>query len=184
MSTKKSRGDLHMLQRRMLRAALLDAELYEEVEADRGANGQAFAVVVLSAVAAGVGGLEHHGVWAIFDYTLTALVSWWIWAYVAFLVGTKLLPGPKTQSDPGELLRTIGFSSAPGTLRIFALISPIAGLVFLVCTVWMLVTMVVAVRQALDYSGTGRAIAVCAIGFPIYAATLALSMLLLGPWPL
>jgi len=184
LSARESRGYLHTLQRRMVRAALLDAELYEEIEADRGANGQAFCVVVLSAVAAGVGGLEHHGVSAIFDYTLAALASWWIWAYVAFFVGTRLLPGPETQSDPGELLRTIGFSSAPGVLRVFALISPIAAAVFLVCTGWMLVTMVVAVRQALDYSGTGRAIAVCAIGFPIYAATLALSMLLLGPWPL
>jgi hypothetical protein len=168
----------------MLRAALLDVELYEEVEADRGATGQAFCVVVLSAVAAGIGGLQHHGVLAIFHYTLAALVSWWIWAYVAFVVGTRLLPGPETQADTGELLRTIGFSSAPGVLRVLALISPIAGTVFLVCTVWMLVTMVVAVRQALDYSGTTRAIAVCAIGFPIYAATLALSLLLLGPWPL
>jgi hypothetical protein len=184
LSSKEARGYLHTLQRRMLRAALLDAELYEEVEADRSANGQAFCVVVLSALAAGIGGLEHHGVSAILNYTLAALASWWIWAYVAFLVGTRLLPGPETQSDPGELLRTLGFSSAPGVLRIFALISPIAGTVFLVCTVWMLVTMVVAVRQALDYAGTGRAIAVCAIGFPIYAVTLALSMLLLGPWPL
>jgi hypothetical protein len=68
-------------------------------------------------------------------------------------------------------------------LRILALISPIAGAVFLVCTVWMLVAMVVAVRQALDYSGTARAVAVCAIGFPLYAAIQAMSMLLLGPWP-
>lgn len=169
--------------RRMLRAALLDAELYEEVEADRGATGQACLVVVLSAVAAGIGGIEHHGVLAILGYTLAALAGWWIWAYVAYLIGTRLLPVPETQADPGELLRTIGFSSTPGVLRILALISPIAGAVFLVCTAWMLVAMVVAVRQALDYSGTARAVAVCAIGFPIYAATLALSMLLLGPWP-
>jgi len=184
LSTKEPRGYTRTLYHRMLRAALLDAELYEEVEADRGANSQALCVVLLSAVAAGVGGLEHHGVSAIFDYTLAALASWWIWAYVAFLLGTKLLPEPQTQADPGELLRTIGFSCAPGVLRILAFISPIAGTVFLICTLWMVVTMVVAVRQALDYSSTARAIAVCAIGFPIYAATLALSMLLLGPWPL
>ena len=168
----------------MLRAALLDAELYEEVEADRGATGQACIVVVLSALAAGIGGLEHHGAWATLGYTLAALAGWWIWAYVAYLIGTRLLPGPETQADPGELLRTLGFSSAPGLLRVLSLVSPLAGAVFLVSTVWMLIAMVVAVRQALDYTGNARAIAVCAIGFPIYAATLALSMLLLGPWPL
>jgi hypothetical protein len=140
--------------------------------------------VVLSAVAAGIGGIAHHNVLAILGYMLAALAGWWIWAFVAYLIGTRPLPEPQTQADLGELLRTIGFSSAPGVLRIFALVSPIAGAVFLVCTAWMLVAMVVAVRQALDYSGTARAVAVCAIGFPIYAATLALSMLLLGPWPL
>ena len=63
------------------------------------------------------------------------------------------------------------------------MIPPIAGVVFLVSTLWMMVAMVVAVRQALDYRGTGRAIAVCAIGFPIYVIPLAASLLVLGAWP-
>ena len=99
---------------------------------------------------------------------LAALAGWWIWAYVAYLIGTRLLPGPETRADPGELVRAIGFSSAPGVLRVLGVVSPIAGPVFLVCTIWMLVAMVVAVRQALDYRGSVRAVAVCAIGFPIY----------------
>src|SRR5262249_40708587 len=81
-------------------------------------------------------------------------------------------------------LRTIGFSSAPGILRMLALFDPLAGPIFLLCTLWMLAGMVVAVRQALDYSSTLRALAVCAIGFPIYAAILVVTLLLLGPWPL
>ena len=169
--------------RRMLRASLLDSETYEEVEADRGATGQATFVVVLSSVAAAIGSIENHGVGGILWFTAAAIAGWYIWAFVAYWIGTRILPGPETVSDHGELLRTIGFSSAPGTLRIFALIEPIAGAVFLISTLWMLISMVVAVRQALDYEGTGRAIAVCAIGFPIYAFTLALTLLLTGPWP-
>ncbi len=171
------------LWRRMLRAALLDARLYEEVEADRGATAQAAAVVVLSSVAAGIGGIQQHGAAAIVWYALAALASWWIWAYVAYRIGTRLLPGPATRADTGELLRTIGFSSAPGVLRILALFPPIAAVAFVTSTIWMLVAMVIAVRQALDYEGTARALAVCAIGFPIYASVLAVAMLLLGPWP-
>ena len=169
---------------RMLRASLLDAQMYEEVEADRGATRQAFAVVALSSVAAGIGALPSHGASVIGWYTAWALAGWWIWAWVTYLIGTRLLPDVETRADSGELLRTIGFSSAPGTLRILALISPIAGAGFLVCSLWMLVAMVIAVRQALDYRTTGRAIAVCALGFPIYALILAISLLLLGPWPL
>jgi Yip1-like protein len=169
---------------RMLRAALLDVKLYEEVEADRRATGQAAAAVVLSSVAAGIGGIQHQGVWGVVLYAIAAVASWWVWAYVAYWIGTRLLPGPATRADSGELLRTIGFSSAPGVLRIFALFPPIAAVAFAASTIWMLVAMVVAVRQALDYAGTARALAVCAIGFPIYASTLAVALLLLGPWPL
>jgi Yip1 domain len=171
------------LWRRMLRAALLDVKLYEEVEADRTATVQAGAVVVLSSVAAAIGGIDRQGPWSIVWYAIAALASWWIWAYVAYWVGTRLLPGPSTRADSSELLRTIGFSSAPGVLRIFALFPPIAQLAFVASTIWMLIAMVIAVRQALDYTGTARAVAVCAIGFPIYASTLAIAMILLGPWP-
>jgi hypothetical protein len=167
----------------MLRAALLDADLYEEVEADRGATGQALLVVLISAVAAGIGSFHNSGAAGILWSSAAALLGWYVWAYVTYFIGTRLLPTHETVADHGELLRTIGFSSAPGVLRILALIPPIAGAVFMVSTVWMMVAMVVAVRQALDYRGTGRAIAVCAIGFPIYVVLLAASLLVLGAWP-
>jgi len=167
---------------RTLGAALLDPKVYEEVEADRNANGQAAWVVTLSAAAAGIGSVTNHGLSGVVWYTLAALVGWYVWAAIAFAIGTRWLPGPYTRADLGELLRTIGFSSAPGVLRILAIFPPIAGIVFLVSTLWMLIAMVIAVRQALDYCTTRRAIAVCAIGFPFYAVTLALSLILLGPW--
>jgi hypothetical protein len=184
MTEGRSASAGHGIVRRMLRAALLESELYEEVEVDGRATRQAFGVVALSALAAGVGGLEHRGLLPIAGYALIALAGWWIWAAVTYWIGTRLLPGPETEADLGQLLRTIGFSSAPGVLRILGLVSPIAGWIFLASTLWMLIAMVVAVRQALDYATTSRALAVCAIGFPIYALILVTSMLLLGPWPL
>jgi len=182
METVSAAGSRSFVQR-SVGAALLDAHVYEEVEADRGANGQAAALVALAAVAAGIGSAGNHGPGGILWYTFAALLGWYVWAGIAYFVGTRWLPGPHTQADHGELLRTIGFSSAPGLLRVLGVFPPIAGLVFFVSTLWMLVAMVVAVRQALDYTSTGRAIAVCAIGFPIYAAVLLLFLVLLGPWP-
>lgn len=169
---------------RIFRAACLEAELYEEVEHDPGATVQAFVVVVLASVACGIGSLGNGGVGSVAAQTGAALIAWLGWAAVTLLIGTRLLPGEHTESDMGELLRTLGFSSAPGLLSIFAVIPPIAGPVFLIIGAWMLVAMVIAVRQALDYCGTGRAIAVCLVGFPIYAVLISLSLLLLGPWPL
>lgn len=167
---------------RMIRAAKLDVNLYEEVEADKSAMGQAMGVVVLSSVAAGVGSGEL-GVGGIVAVTIAALIGWYIWAFLTYMIGTKLLPEPQTRADVGELLRTIGFSTSPGLIRILGIVPPLAGIVFFVASIWMLVAMVIAVRQALDYTSTWRAIAVCAIGFPIYLVGMAVSILLLGAWP-
>jgi hypothetical protein len=171
---------------RMLRSALLDAEVYEEIEADHSANLQALVVVVFASIAAGVGSLDNNPISSIGYIIAAALVGWFVWAWLACVIGTRLLPREETVADLGELLRTIGFASSPGVLLVFALIPRIAGLVFAVCGLWMLIAMIVAVRQALDYEGprgTLRAIAVCAIGFPVYVLLLATALLMLGPWP-
>ena len=153
------------MQERVIRAAKLDPALYEEVEADASAMPQAMAVVVLSAVAAGIANLPTAGVPGILVGTLAALVAWYVWAFITYIVGTRLLPEPDTRADHGELLRTIGFASAPGLIRILGVVPFLKGPAFLVAGVWMLVAMVIAVRQALDYTSTWRAVAVCGVGW-------------------
>ncbi len=165
---------------RMIRAAKLDRGLYEEVEADTGATGQAMLVVVLSSVAAGIGSAGGGGLIGLLVGALAALAAWYIWAFLTYFIGTRLLPEPQTEADMGQLLRTIGFSSSPGLLRILGILPGLTGIVFLGCAVWMLVAMVIAVRQALDYHGTGRAIAVCLIGWVVQLVILGLVMFFLG----
>ena len=167
-------------QNRMIRAARLDVSLYEEVEADKGALGQAMAVVVLSSIAAGLGSSAMGGVIGILTGTIASLIGWYIWAYLTYFIGAKVIPEPQTKADHGELLRTIGFSSAPGLIRVFGLIPGLAGIVFLVASIWMLVAMIIAVRQALDYQSTLRAIGVCVIGWIIQLLILGLLYSLLG----
>jgi hypothetical protein len=165
---------------RIIRAAKLDVNLYEEVEADKGAMGQAVGVVVLSSIAAGVGTFGRGGVGGIVVGTIVALVAWYIWAYLTYFIGTKLLAEPQTKADHGELLRTIGFSSSPGLIRILGVIPPLAGIVMMVAQTWMLVAMVIAVRQALDYTSTWRAVGVCVIGWIVQGLILALLFSLMG----
>jgi len=152
---------------RIIRAAKLDVALYEEVEADRSALGQAMGVVVLSSIAAGIGSSSMAGLFGMLMGVVVALVGWYIWAYLTYFIGTKLLPEPQTKADHGELLRTIGFSSSPGLIRVLGIIPVLQSIVFPVAAIWMLVAMVIAVRQALDYSSTLRAVGVCLIGWVI-----------------
>ncbi|HKP97397.1 MAG TPA: hypothetical protein VJ385_16750 [Fibrobacteria bacterium] len=150
---------------RLIRAIKLDPELYEEVEADPTANGQAVLTVVLSSLAAGVGGALSGGWYGLLLHTLVALIGWVVWAFLSFFIGSKLMPESQTRADMGELLRCTGFSSAPGMLQVLGFLPGLGAIIRGVVFLWMLAAFVLAVRQALDYTSTWRALGVCAIGW-------------------
>jgi hypothetical protein len=158
--------------RRLLGAASLDRAAYEDVEADASATGQAVGVVVLASVAGGIGllGLGSQGASSLVAGIAGSLIGWVAWATLTYLIGTRLLPEPQTKADVGELLRTIAFASAPGFLRMFGVV-PFLGLtIYAIASIWMLLAMIVAVRQALDYRSTARAVGVCVIGWALSLA--------------
>ena len=99
---------------------------------------------------------------------------------LTYWIGTRILPEPTTQADLGQLLRSIGFASAPGVIRVLGILPGLGALVALIAAVWMLVAMVIAVRQALDYTGTARAVGVCLIGWVVQAVVIVGLMLLFG----
>ena len=168
---------------RIIGAAALDAAIYEEVEGDPGATTQAFAVVVLSSVAAGIGarGLGEQTLANVAFITVVSLMAWAAWALVVFEIGSRIMPAPQTRVDVGQLLRTIGFAASPGLLRVLGAMPAATIPVFAITAVWMLVAMIVAVRQALDYRSTARAVAVCVFGW-VLAVTIAVVLgLAFGP---
>ena len=165
---------------RIIRACKLDVNLYEEVEADKSATVQAALVVVLSSLAAGVGALSL-GASNFLMAPILSLVSWYVWAYLIYIIGAKIFPEPNTKADHGELLRTIGFSSAPGLIRVFGFTPELMSITFIGAGIWMLVAMVIAVRQALDYQSTWRAIGVVVIAQLLLAIIFVMLLKLFGP---
>ena len=159
------------LANRLLGSASLRVSSYEEIESDRHATWQAVAIVVLSSLGAafGTGNTSLSGIGALL---FVAIATWIIWVVLTVFIGTQLLPGSQTRADFGQLLRTTGFSAAPGILRVFGIVPGIGWILFLAATIWMLFTYVVAVRQALDYTSTGRALAVCLLGWLIHGVLL------------
>ena len=155
---------------RMLGAAKLDSKVYEEVEADRTATPQAVGVVILASVAGGIG--LGEGVRGLVFGTVAGLLGWLVWAWLIYFIGTRWLPEPGTQADIGELLRTIGFATSPGILRVLGIVPVLSPIVLVVSLVWMLFAVIVAVRQALDYRSTARAVGVCIIGWLVQVAIL------------
>lgn len=150
---------------RMIRAAKLDVALYEEIENDEGSMGQAMAVVAISSVAAGIGSAGILGPVGLVGGALAALVGWFIWALLSHFIGTTMLAEPATRASVVQVIRVTGFAAAPGVIRVFAFIPVLGTVVNLVASLWMLAAFIVAVRQVLNYSSTGRAVAVCILGW-------------------
>lgn len=165
---------------RVMRAARLDASVYEEVEADPSTMPQATAVVVLASIAGGIGTAGIEGQPGFVMGVLVNLIGWYVWAVMTWFIGTRLLPQPSTTADVGQLLRTLGFAAAPGLLRVLAIVPGIAGVVILVTALWSLATMVVAVRQALDYDSTARAFLVCLIGWVVQILIIMIPFFVIG----
>jgi hypothetical protein len=154
--------------KRMIGASRLDAQTYEQVEADRASTAGAVFVVVMASIAAAVGsGVRDFA--GVISAVIVLLATWVVWVGLTYIIGTRLLPEPQTHADIGEMLRTTGFSASPGVLRILGLLPAIGLPIFIGITFWMLLTFVVAVRQALDYGSSGRALAVCLFGWLIHA---------------
>jgi hypothetical protein len=168
---------------RLIGAVALRVATFEEVEADVQATSQAVAIVVLSSLAAGLGarGFGASGPVDVVFFSAVALMAWVAWAFVVFEIGARLLPGANTRVDVGELLRTTGFATAPGLLRIVGVLPGMTIPIFAIAALWMLVAMIVAVRQALDYTSTGRAVAVCGIGWVLAITFAVLFGLIFGP---
>tara|TARA_E500000178_G_scaffold214470_1_gene211833 strand:- start:1683 stop:2204 length:522 start_codon:yes stop_codon:yes gene_type:complete len=162
---------------RIYRAIRIDIDLYEEVEKDKSATVQAGIVVVLSSLAAGVGALQL-GASNFLLAPIMSLLSWYVYAYVIYFVGVKLFGGPKTKSNHGELLRTIGFSTAPGLIRIFGVTPDLMTVTFIGSALWMLACMVVAVKSALDYDSLLKAFGVVVIAWLFQAFFLILIIIL------
>jgi hypothetical protein len=160
---------MHVYQERLLRAIKLEPTLFEEVEADSTATNQAILTVVLSSMAAGFNGVSG-GLPGLALHTTVALISWIIWAYLTYFIGTQLMPEPQTKSSLGELLRCTGFATAPGLFQVLGFIPVVGGFIRLAVSFWMLAAFIIAVRQALDYTSTRRAVGVCLVGWLIMMA--------------
>jgi hypothetical protein len=168
---------------RVIGAAVLDRRTYEEVEADAGSTGQAVAIVVLASIAGGIGllGLGAQTPQSLIAGIVGALVGWIAWAALTYLIGTRVLPEPQTKADLGELLRTIAFASAPGLLRVLGVIPFLGRTIYVITSIWMLLAMIIAVRQALDYKSTARALGVCLLGWALSLVIAALIGITFAP---
>ena len=170
----------HSLIERMIGAAKLDVRMFEEVEADTSATRQALIVVIVVALATGLSAAIGQGIAVFIPLVLFGLISWAVWAFIIYIIGSKVLPTSDTECDWGQVARTTGFAQTPGLLKIFGVVPVVGVPIALFAEIWRLVATVIAIRQALDYSSTLRAIAVVVLGFIPYTFVMYFALSIIG----
>ena len=116
---------------RAIRAALLRGGLYHELTDEPEEIFYALAIVVLSGITLGAGTQyvqlpkwEGASIWLFVFFSVWArIVGWFLWAGIAYIVGTKAFGG---QAGYRRLLRSIGLTYTPGVLALFGGI-PVVG---------------------------------------------------------
>ena len=148
---------------RMIGAMQADVKTFTEIEADQGAMGQAITVIVIAGIAALIGNIFRGGITAGIFGLIGSLIMYAVFSAMVFLIGTKVMPEPSTKADFNETFRVVGFAASPGVFNVLAIIPFLGPLISLLVGLWSLVIAVIAVREVLDYSNTGRAIIVSLI---------------------
>jgi hypothetical protein len=156
---------------RIYRSVKIDPGVFDEVQKDKNATVAAGVVVVLSSLAAGVAA-SHLGAVNFYLAPALSLITWFVWAYIVYFVGVKLFPDSKTKTTHQALLRSIGFSSAPGMIRVLGFNENLMTVMFIGSAFWMMACMVVAVKQTLNYKSLWKALGVVIIAWFVQAFAL------------
>mgnify|MGYP001201446430 FL=1 len=156
---------------RVFRSIKIDPDVYDEVQKDKTATLSAAIVVVMSSLAAGIAA-KQLGASNFILAPILSLLSWFVWAYIVYFVGVKLFPDAKTKTTHAALLRAIGFSSAPGIIRVFSFTPELMTVTFIGSALWMLACMVVAVRQTLNFKSLWKALGVVVMSWFVQAFAL------------
>jgi hypothetical protein len=167
---------------RMVGAMKADVKTFQEIEADPTAIGQAVTVIVIAGVASLIGNIWRVGMSLGMMTLVSSLIGYALWTLLVVLIGTKVMPEPTTKADFNEGFRVIGFTASPGVFNVLAIVPFLGPLISFAIWIWMVVIGVVAVREVLDYSNTGRAIIVCLIAAVIcwIVVTIVLLPMLVG----
>ena len=148
---------------RMIGAMQADVKTFTEIEADTTAMGQAVTVIVIAGLASLIGNVFRVGIGGGIIGLIASLLGYALFSLLVVLIGTKVMPEPTTKADFNEAFRVIAFAASPGIFNVLAIIPILGPLISFLVAIWSLVIAVIAVREVLDYSNTGRAIIVCLI---------------------
>ena len=141
---------------RIVKCSMFNSDAYEEVEHDESAMSQALIIVLISGTALGLYQsnffFDTFSPAVVLISVIYGMLSWALFAWITYFVGTRIFRTNETEADWGQLARTLGFASAPKILffGILFFSSSIMQSVESIILLWVTVTSFIAIRQALE----------------------------------
>jgi hypothetical protein len=147
---------------RIVRLIRLDWSVFGELESDPNATTEAAIIVAVSTLLSAFGTAlgSESSAYGFVAGLINGVVGWVVWAAVTYLVGRALFRGGGTFE---QMLRLLGYASAPNVLGVFAFIPCLGWLAAFAGWLISLVAGVMAIREGLDVE-LGVAVAVVIVG--------------------
>ena len=100
---------------------------------------------------------------------LTAILTWFVWSILIFVIGVKLFPDKNTKVPFKKVLTAIGFAHAPGLLRFFAITPELMVPIIFITQFWIFAALIISTKQILNLKSNFKSFGIVFLSFLIIA---------------
>ena len=100
---------------------------------------------------------------------LTAILTWFIWAILIFVIGVKIFPDKQTKVSFKKVLTGVGFAHAPGLLRFFAITPELMIPIIFLTQFWIFASLIISTREILNLKSNFKSFGIIFLAFLIIA---------------
>ena len=98
---------------------------------------------------------------------LTAILTWFIWAILIFVIGVKIFPDKQTKVSFKKVLTGVGFAHAPGLLRFFAITPELMIPIIFLTQFWIFASLIISTREILNLKSNFKSFGIVFLSFLI-----------------
>ena len=98
---------------------------------------------------------------------LTAIITWFVWAILIYVIGVKLFPDKDTKIPFKKILTAVGFAHAPGLIRFFAVTPELMIPIIFLTQFWIFAGLIISTKQILNLKSNMKSFGIVFLSFLI-----------------
>tara|TARA_Y100000591_G_C21653214_1_gene603935 strand:+ start:310 stop:852 length:543 start_codon:yes stop_codon:yes gene_type:complete len=100
---------------------------------------------------------------------LTAILTWFVWSVLIFVIGVKIFPDKQTKVSFKKVLTAVGFAHSPGLLRFFAVTPDLMVTIIFLTQFWVFAALIIATKEILNLKSNLKSFGIIFLSFLIIA---------------